>query len=68
MSKSIRDLRVGTIVVAIRDLDPSGAAVRAGTLGVVYMPADSDPGFGPLVRWLNMGTCNIYEGDVNVIS
>lgn len=54
---------VGAVVVATQPLDPEGAAVRTGTAGVVVREA----GFfgddaGPLVRWSNMGICNIYQG------
>ena len=63
------DLSRGDMVMAIRDLDPLGANVRIGMLGVVFEPANwySDNG-GPMVRWLNMGVCNVYPGDIVLIN
>jgi len=63
------DLERGDMVIAVRHLDPNGANVRKGTFGVVFERANhySDGG-GPMVRWANMGVCNVYSGDVARIS
>lgn len=63
------DLRRGEIVIAIRHLDKQGADVRRGTLGVVFEEANAyNDGGGPMVRWMNMGACNVYPGDVIKLS
>jgi len=55
----------GDVVVAIRHLDQPGANVRRGTLGVVFEEANAyNDGGGPMVRWMNMGACNVYPGDI----
>lgn len=80
----MRDLKAGTIVRALRDLDPHGARVREGDLGVVHAEAGYyGPGYGPLVQWFRVvederqfpmhsvglgGICNVYEGDVQVVA
>lgn len=76
----INDLKKGTIVRAIRDLDPVGANVHQGDLGVVKAEAGAyEDDNGPMVRWFRVadglpqfhvstaGICNVYEGDVEVI-
>lgn len=73
-------MRRGTVVRALRDLDPQGAAVHEGDLGVVFGEADCyGDGAGPIVRWFRVlrelppcrvglgGVCNVYDGDVEVI-
>lgn len=62
-------LRRGDIVTAIKSLDPEGADVRRGTQGVVFEETNAygDDG-GPMVRWANMGACNVYDGDVSVLT
>lgn len=61
----IRELSRGDVVLAIKNLDPYGANVRKGTVGIVFEETNAygDNG-GPMVRWTNMGACNIYQGDV----
>jgi hypothetical protein len=65
----VKDLMRGDIVMALRHLDPNGADVRKGTIGVVFEETNyySD-GAGPMVRFMNCGACNVYRGDVVVIS
>lgn len=59
------DLKRGTLVRAKRNLDPEGANVLVGCLGVVFEHADFyKDGCGPMVRWTSGGACNVYEGDV----
>lgn len=61
-------LRRGMIVMAKRQLDVVGANVRPGTLGVVFEEHDEfEQGAGPMVRWMNMGACNVYPGDVDIL-
>lgn len=58
-------LKRGDVVVAIRHLDKSGSDVRPGTQGVVFEEAGfHGNGLGPLVRWMNMGVCNVYASEV----
>lgn len=53
------------MVKAAKDLDPTGARVKEGTLGVVFEPADYyGVDEGPMVRWFNGGACSVYDGDV----
>lgn len=67
--KSKFNLSRGTLVKAIRNLDPDGAAVLEEDLGVVFEEADYyEDGCGPMVRWFRGGACNVYEGDVAVAS
>jgi len=55
----------GDVVTARRHLDPEGADVRPGTQSVVFEEADAyGDGAGPMVRWMNMGACNIYDNDI----
>ena len=64
----VAHLHRGDIVQAIRRLDPEGADVRPGVLGVVFEEAEyHEPDSGPMVRWANMGVCNIYDCDVQVV-
>ena len=59
-------LSVGDKVVALRDLDPTGSNVRAGTCGIVFEPQNAyGDGGGPMVRWSNGTSCNVYPGDVS---
>jgi hypothetical protein len=65
----VGNLMRGDMVVALRHLDSRGADVRKGTVGIVFEEANFyTDGGGPMVRWMNMGTCNIYQGDVVLIS
>lgn len=55
MSSSILNLKPGAMVMALRDLDPMGAAVEAGDIGVVFEHAEVlqlGVKRGPLVRWI----------------
>jgi hypothetical protein len=66
-------LRIGSVVRAVRPLDPEGANVAPGTLGVVFAPANHyGDDAGPMVRWTEGnapgGACNVYEGDVEVLA
>jgi hypothetical protein len=72
-------LRVGQRVKALRHLDPEGANVKKGAIGVVAQAIEWDedthlPFYGPRVEWEpgperpRGGTCNIYKGDVEVIT
>ncbi len=55
----------GTRVVALRDLDPQGANVKRGTVGLVFEHTNAyGDGCGPMVRWASGGCCNVYPGDV----
>lgn len=64
----VKNLKRGDVVIALKDLDTLYANVRLGTIGVVFEEADAyELGSGPMVRWLNMGCCNVYEGDVSVV-
>lgn len=62
---SVGKLKRGDVVTARRNIDPKGADVRPGTRGVVFELANAfNDGGGPMVRWMNMGACNIYDGDI----
>lgn len=64
----ILTLKRGDVVVAIKHMDPSGANVRPGTQGVVFQPAGyHEADTGPMVRWANMGACNVYDGYVDLV-
>lgn len=55
----------GQLVCATKHLDPQGANVTPGTLGVVFEEANAyGDGNGPMVRWFTGGCCNVYPGDV----
>ena len=55
-------------MVALRDLDPEGANIPKGALGVVFERAgEHEAGAGPLVRWFSAGVCNVYEGDCRFV-
>lgn len=67
----VNELKRGTIVRALKDLDPEGADVKKGQLGVVFGDANCyGDEAGPIVRWLDVvggkvevaGVCNVYEG------
>lgn len=67
--KKVSELRRGDVVIALRDLDPQGADVKAYAIGVVFEEHDAyKDGNGPMVRWIYQnnagGACNVYEGDV----
>jgi hypothetical protein len=53
----------GDVVQATTDLEAAG--VKRGTLGVVFEEynAYKDKG-GPMVRWMNMNCCNVYNDQV----
>lgn len=73
--KLVDKLSVGDVVRATEDLDPQGANVYAGEVGVVFAESDFyKDGLGPMVRWLRInpdgqtmrsgGCCNVYDGQV----
>lgn len=63
----LTELNVGDLVIALIDLDPEGADVKTGELGVVFHEAEyHEPNTGPMVRWFSGGACNVYEGDVTL--
>lgn len=67
MSNLLVGLMPGDVVVALKDLDPKGAKVYAGELGVVFHESEyHEPGTGPMVRWFSRGACNVYLGDVKL--
>jgi len=59
----ISKLRRGDVVVAAKRL--YAADVIPGTMGVVFEEKDAHG--GPMVRWMNLCACNIYDGDVIVV-
>ena len=86
MPCKVEDLRTGSVVRALRDLDPKGANVAKGDLGAVFGDANlHGDDAGPLVHWFKIelhqldddppsggeivcrGTCNVYEGDVELV-
>lgn len=57
------ECEIGDTVVAIQDLTDVTAGVVAGTFGVVFAPTNFyGDGAGPMVRFVNGGVCNVYEG------
>ncbi len=55
----------GDTVVATEDLDPAGANVKAGEVGVVFEESNYyEDGGGPMVRWFSGGACNVYLGQI----
>jgi len=65
---NVSALLKGQIVRASRRLDPLGANVKRGTVGFVLHEANyhRDNG-GPIVRWPNDKTCNVYQGEVRAL-
>lgn len=76
--KYVDTLCRGDVVMAKQDLDPEGANVKQGDLGVVFEESNAynDQG-GPMIRWMRAftdateraschpgGCCNVYDGDV----
>lgn len=58
-------LRRGDLVLAARHVDPQGADVPKGILGIVFEQAEfHEPLTGPMVRWVTGGMCNVYIDDV----
>lgn len=58
-------LKRGDMVVATRDIDPKGAQVYKGMIGVVFETTNAySDGCGPMVRWVNGGACNVYDSNV----
>ena len=65
----VNKLRRGDVVIARCHLDAEGANVRPGTIGVVFEETNAyGDGNGPMVRWLNLGACNIYNGDAEPLA
>jgi len=66
---TLDDLRRGTLVRAVKNVDPSGADAQKGDLGVVFEESQyHEPNSGPMVCWFHGGRCNVYEGDVEIVS
>lgn len=64
----VSKLSLGDIVMALKHLDSNGANVRFGTLGVIFTRTNEyGDNCGPMVRWMNSGACNIYDGDVRLV-
>lgn len=64
----VSELRRGDVVMALKNVDPKGANARRGTQGVVFEETNAHKdGNGPMVRWANMGACNVYDGDVKLV-
>lgn len=58
----------GTVVRAAQDLDPSGADVKKGMVGIVRVPSNEQvPGTGPCVAWENGRTCSVRDDDVEIV-
>ena len=68
MCEEVKKLKRGDMVIALEHLDKIGVDVRVGTIGVVFEEYNyyNDNG-GPMVRWLNMGACNVYDGQVRKV-
>lgn len=65
MMDKVNQLGRGDVVVARIHIDPEGANVRPGTMGVVFEVSNAyNDGNGPMVRWMNMGACNVYDRDL----
>lgn len=61
----VSELKRGDGVTAAKLLDPEGAYVEPGTKGIVFeVEHFYGDGGGPMVRWFDGATCNIYEGDI----
>lgn len=63
---------IGTMVVALEDLDPKGGNVRKGDVGIVFGVTNCyNDNCGPIVRWFRngkqAGVCNVYPGIVEII-
>jgi|WetSurSiteA1Bulk_404760.scaffolds.fasta_scaffold19572_3 hypothetical protein len=60
---TVEQLHRGDVVQALEDL--KAANVKRGTLGVVFEEFNNykDQG-GPMVRWMNMNCCNVYNNQV----
>jgi len=65
----VMSLKRGTLVMCERQcLDPIGANVQKGTLGVVFEETNAyKDKAGPMVRWFSGAMCNVYPGDVEVV-
>ena len=62
----IHVLERGDVVMALMDL--AAADVKAGTLGVVFEEANAyRDGGGPMVRWMNMNCCNVYNNQIQFV-
>jgi hypothetical protein len=62
----VTELHRGDVIMALQDL--SAADVKKGTLGVVFeeFNAYKDQG-GPMVRFMNMNCCNVYNHHVRFV-
>jgi len=64
----LKSYRRGTLVIATRHVDPDGADVPKGMLGVVFEEAQfHELNSGPMVRWMSGGACNVYIDDVELV-
>jgi hypothetical protein len=62
----VTELHRGDVVMALQDLE--AADVRRGTLGVVFEEYNAyKDGGGPMVRWMNMNCCNVYNNQVRFV-
>lgn len=67
--KCIMKMKRGTVVIAVRCLDPVAANVIPGTKGVVFEETNFyGDDCGPMVRWMTGTCCNVYPGDVKILS
>lgn len=56
------------LVIAKRHVDPEGADIPKGMLGVVFEEAEfHELNSGPMVRWMSGGACNVYDDDVELV-
>jgi hypothetical protein len=66
-SDNTSNLRRGTLVRSARYI--AACDTVKDTLGVVFEETDAyKDGAGPMVRWTDGHACNVYEGDVIVVS
>jgi len=66
--QKVEDLDIGDVVIAKTHLDKEGANVRPGTIGIVFAKKNHyGDNCGPMVRWMNLGVCNVYEGDCELL-
>lgn len=62
------DLKRGTVVRALQNLDPEGSNVHTGDIGVVFEETNYHGDLcGPLVRWLRVswreGMINVFDAN-----
>lgn len=65
---SSSELQRGTLVRATKVIDPEGAHVEIGTLGVCFEQRNYyGDGAGPMIRWVTGAACNVYASDVEEV-